>query len=76
MRETSTSSRGTDESLSIRMLGGKLDERTSTVVGGQRRRSSPAPRGYPDVTANLTVSYQVVAWSVQLQERFIDDVDC
>jgi outer membrane receptor protein involved in Fe transport len=62
-----------DESLSIRMLGGKLDERSNTVVG-----SAPAEfagtRGYPDATANLTVSYRVSRWSVQLQERFIDDV--
>jgi outer membrane receptor protein involved in Fe transport len=62
-----------DESLSIRMLAGNLDERTSTVVG-----STPAEfagtRGYPDKTANVTVSYHVARWSVQLQERFIDDV--
>jgi outer membrane receptor protein involved in Fe transport len=62
-----------DESLSIRMLAGKLDERSSTVVG-----SVPAEfagtRGYPDVTANLTVSYRVAQWSVQVQERFIDEV--
>jgi outer membrane receptor protein involved in Fe transport len=62
-----------DESLSIRMLAGKLDERSSTVVG-----STPAEfagtRGYPDVTANLTVSYRLSRWSVQLQERFVDEV--
>jgi outer membrane receptor protein involved in Fe transport len=62
-----------DESLSIRMLGGKLDERSNTVVG-----SAPAEfagtRGYPDITANVTLSYRVARWSVQLQERYIDDV--
>jgi outer membrane receptor protein involved in Fe transport len=62
-----------NESLAIRMLGGKLDERSNTVVG-----SAPAEfagtRGYPDITANLTLSYRVARWSVQVQERFIDDV--
>jgi outer membrane receptor protein involved in Fe transport len=62
-----------NESLSIRMLGGKLAERSNTVVG-----SAPAEfegtRGYPDITANLTVSYRVSRWSVQLQQRYIDDV--
>jgi outer membrane receptor protein involved in Fe transport len=62
-----------EESLSIRFLGGRLTERTSTVVG-----SAPAEfagsRGFPDVTANVTASYRVGAWSVQVQERFIDEV--
>ena len=62
-----------DESLSIRMLGGKLDERSSTVVGGAPSEFA-GTRGYPDLTANLTVSYHVDRWSVQWQERFIDDV--
>jgi outer membrane receptor protein involved in Fe transport len=62
-----------DESLSIRMLGGKLDERSSTVVGGAPSEFA-GTRGYPDLTANLTVSYRVDRWSVQWQERFIDDV--
>jgi outer membrane receptor protein involved in Fe transport len=62
-----------DESLSIRMLGGKLDERSSTVVGGTPAEFA-GTRGYPDITANLTVSYRVARWSMQLQERYIDDV--
>jgi iron complex outermembrane receptor protein len=66
-----------DESLSIRMLGGKLDKRTSTVVGGTPAEYAGTRSNLgtlPDVTANLTVAYQVARWSVQLQERFIDDV--
>ena len=66
-----------DESLSIRFLGGRLLERTNTVVG-----STPAEfagtRGatgtFPDLTANVTLSYRAGAWSVQVQERFIDEV--
>jgi len=70
-----------DESLSIRMLGGKLDERSSTVVGGvpaqyagTRGAAGSTVGVIPDITANLTVSYRVARWSVQLQERYIDDV--
>ncbi|HEX6022605.1 MAG TPA: TonB-dependent receptor, partial [Solirubrobacter sp.] len=62
-----------DESLSIRVLGGKLDERTSTVVGGTPAEFA-GTRGYPDRTVNVTASYRVGAWSVQVQERFIDEV--
>ena len=59
------------------MLGGKLDKRTSTVVGGTPAEYAGTRSNLgtlPDVTANLTVAYQVARWSVQLQERFIDDV--
>jgi iron complex outermembrane recepter protein len=63
-----------DESLSVRMLGGRLLERTSTVVGGQPAEFA-GTRGYPDMTANVTVSYRVNRWTVQLQERFVDEVD-
>ena len=31
-------------------------------------------RGYPDRTANVSLDYRAAAWSVQLQERYIDDV--
>jgi outer membrane receptor protein involved in Fe transport len=66
-----------EESLSIRLLGGKLDERSSTVVGSTPAQyaGTRSPIGtLPDITANLTVSYHVARWSVQLQERFIDDL--
>ena len=33
------------------------------------RRNSRARAGYPDVTANVTLSYRIDAWSVQVQER-------
>jgi outer membrane receptor protein involved in Fe transport len=62
-----------DESLSIRVLGGRLNERTSTVVGG-RPAEFAGTRGFPDMTANATVSYRVDRWTVQLQERFVDEV--
>jgi outer membrane receptor protein involved in Fe transport len=63
------------------MLGGKLDERSSTVVGGvpaqyagTRGAAGSTVGVFADITANLTVSYRVARWSVQLQERYIDDV--
>ncbi len=61
------------ESLSIRTLAGKLDERTSTVVGGTPAEFA-GTRGYPDRTASITLSYRVDRLSVQLQERYIGDV--
>lgn len=66
-----------DESLSVRFLAGKLDERSSTVAGGlpaEFAGTRGATGTFPDLTANVTVSYRVGAWSVQLQERFIDEV--
>ena len=36
--------------------------------------SGPAARGYTDRTANVSLDYRVAAWSVQLQERYIDEV--
>jgi outer membrane receptor protein involved in Fe transport len=62
-----------EEALSIRFLGGKLDERSSTVVGGAPAEFA-GTRGFPDLTANVTLSYRVGPWSAQVQERFIDEV--
>ena len=62
-----------DESLSIRFFGGHLAERTSTVVGGAPAEFA-GTRGYPDRTANVSLDYRVAAWSVQLQERYLDEV--
>jgi outer membrane receptor protein involved in Fe transport len=63
-----------DESLSIRVLGGRLLERTSTVVGGTPAEFA-GTRGYPDLSANATVTYRVNKWSIQLQERYVDEVN-
>jgi outer membrane receptor protein involved in Fe transport len=66
-----------EESLSIRFLGGKLDERSSTVAGGVPAEfaGTRGPTGiFPDLTANVTLSYRVGPWSAQVQERFIDEV--
>jgi iron complex outermembrane recepter protein len=61
------------ESLSIRLLAGNLEKRTSTVVG-----STPAEfagtRGYPDHTANLIATYHVGHWDYQVQQRYIGEV--
>jgi outer membrane receptor protein involved in Fe transport len=61
------------ESLSIRALGGKLNERTNTVAGSQPAEFAGS-RGFPDLTGNVTLSYRVDRWTVQLQERFVDEV--
>ena len=66
-----------DESLSIRFLGGKLDERSSTVAGGvpaEFAGTRSATGTFPEVTANVTLSYRIDAWSVQVQERYIEEV--
>ena len=63
-----------DESLSIRVLGGRLLERTSTVVGGTPAEFA-GTRGYPDMSANATLTYRVNKWTVQLQERYLDEVN-
>jgi iron complex outermembrane receptor protein len=62
-----------DESFSVRILGGKLDHRTNTVAGSVPDEFAGS-LGYPDLTANATVSYGVGPWSVQLQQRYIDEV--
>ncbi len=62
-----------DESLSIRALAGRLNERTNTVAGSQPSEFAGS-RGFPDMTANVTLSYGIDRWTVQLQERFVDEV--
>jgi iron complex outermembrane recepter protein len=62
-----------DESFSVRVLGGKLEHRTNTVAGSVPAEFAGA-LGFPELTANATVSYRVGPWSVQLQQRYIDEV--
>jgi outer membrane receptor protein involved in Fe transport len=62
-----------DESLSIRALGGRLNERTNTVAGSVPAEFAGS-RGFPDMTANVTLSYRVDRWNMQLQERYVDEV--
>jgi outer membrane receptor protein involved in Fe transport len=62
-----------DESLSVRAFGGKLNERSNTVAGSQPAEFAGS-RGYPDVTGNVTLSYRVDRWNVQLQERYVEEV--
>ena len=57
------------------MLGGRLLERTSTVVGGQPAEFA-GTRGYPDMTQRTSPPpIASIAWTVQLQERFVDEVN-
>jgi outer membrane receptor protein involved in Fe transport len=62
----------------VRLLGGTLDTRTNTVAGSVPDELSGAygtPAGtLPELTANITASYRFGPWSVQLQERYIDEV--
>ncbi|MDX1561387.1 MAG: TonB-dependent receptor, partial [Gammaproteobacteria bacterium] len=62
-----------DESFSLRLLGGRLEHRTNTVAGSVPTEFAGA-QGFPELTANLTATYRFGAWSVQLQERYIDSV--
>lgn len=62
------------ESLSVRMLAGKLMERVNTPFNGapiDLVGSSTPLR--PDLTANLTVSYTVGPWTGTWQQRYISD---
>jgi outer membrane receptor protein involved in Fe transport len=66
-----------DESLSLRLLGGRLEHRTNTVTGSvpdELAGSLFGPSIYPELTANLTATYRFGLWSVQLQERYIDSI--
>lgn len=67
-----------DESVSLRLLGGKLDTRTNTVQGSvpdelAGARATPAGT-LPELTANLTASYRFGPWAIQLQQRYIDEL--
>jgi iron complex outermembrane receptor protein len=62
-----------DESLSVRALGGRLNERSNTVAGSLPSEFAGS-RGFPDLTANVTLSYSINRWNMQLQERFVDEV--
>lgn len=62
-----------DESFSLRFLGGRLEHRTNTVTGSVPDEFAGA-QGFPELTANVTATYRFGAWSVQLQERYIDSV--
>jgi hypothetical protein len=64
-----------NESLSMRLFAGDLENRKNTVVGSVPDELAGAlagPLAYPELTANLTASYLVGPWSIQLQERYVD----
>ena len=61
------------ESLSIRGLAGYLVEKTETPLGGATI-DSVGGRTFPDFTGNVTLNYSVGPWSLQWQQRFIDEV--
>ena len=67
-----------NESFSLRVLGGTLDTRTNTVQGSvpdelAGARATPAGT-LPELTANVTASYRFGPWSVQLQQRYVDEL--
>jgi iron complex outermembrane recepter protein len=60
-----------EESLSVRMLAGKLLTREDIAANGTVT-DLLGPHTLPDVTANITSTYGLGSWSFQLQGRFID----
>jgi len=62
-----------NESFGLRFLGGKLQHRTNTVAGSVPTEFAGA-QGFPELTANVTATYNFGRWTVQLQERYIDSV--
>jgi len=62
-----------NESFSVRALGGKLENRRNTVVGSVPSEFAGS-LGFPELTANVTASYRFGPWSIQVQERYIDEV--
>ena len=61
------------ESFSVRALGGYLAEKTETPAGGTKI-DSVGGRAYPEWTGNVSLNYAVGPWSLQWQQRFIDEV--
>ena len=62
---------GKEESLSVRMLGGRLLTREDISADGTVT-DRLGPYTLPDVTANITTTYGLGRWSFQLQGRFVD----
>ena len=61
---------GKDETLTFRMIGGFVKERSDTPLGGTSLDVSGG-LGSPDVIANATFSYSAGPYSVRLQQRYI-----
>jgi iron complex outermembrane receptor protein len=61
------------ENLSFRALAGYLKERSDTPLGGSPFDVS-GTGSTPDLTANITATYSVGPYSMQLQGRYIADV--
>lgn len=62
-----------NEALSVRFLGGELEHRTNTVAGSLPIEFA-GTLGFPEQTANVTASYSLGPWTVQVVERYIDSV--
>ncbi len=60
------------ESLSLRLLGGYVLERSDTPLGGVPRDVA-GQLGSPEFTAIATLSYNIGAYGIQLQQRYIDE---
>jgi outer membrane receptor protein involved in Fe transport len=61
------------ESFSLRAIAGHLIEKTETPLGGATI-DSVGGRTFPENTGNLTANYNIGPWSLQWQQRFIDEV--
>jgi outer membrane receptor protein involved in Fe transport len=66
------------ESLSLRLLGGRIDERSDTPFGSitptRLEGVREGPSSFPEFQALLTAMYNVGPWSVRLTHRHIDDL--
>ena len=62
---------GNEESLSVRMLGGKLLAREDMSANGAVT-DLLGPYTLPDAVANITTTYGLGRWSFQLQGRYED----
>jgi len=60
------------ETLSLRALAGYLIERSDTPLGGQPFDIA-GQLNTPDLTANLTLGYELGPYGIQLQQRYIAD---
>jgi outer membrane receptor protein involved in Fe transport len=62
-----------EEQFTLRWLTGYMMERSDTPLGGTPQNSAGVGNT-PKITSNVTGTYSIDDWSVQLQARYIDSV--
>ncbi|MDR0779788.1 MAG: TonB-dependent receptor [Pseudomonadales bacterium] len=61
------------ETFNLRWLTGYMTERSDTPLGGTAQNTAGVV-GMPKLTSNITATYSIENWSVQLQARYVDSV--